>query len=77
MTDEPTTHRPGISDWQRNLEIKTLAQYELALAGLRSMLQDVQSGSVLVTVDLKDFDNFVHDCLPDVKAWREKIGDAV
>lgn len=76
MTEEPTTHRHGLSDWQRNLEIKTLGQYELALAGLHSMLQDVQSGSVLVKVDLKDFDNFVHDCLPDVQAWREKIRDA-
>ena len=77
MTETAAKHHGLMSDWQRRLERNTLAQYELALAGLRSALQDVQTGSVLVTVDMQEFDNFVHDCLPDVQAWRDKIWEAV
>lgn len=65
-----------MSDWQRRLEAKTLGQYETALANFRSMLQDVQTGSVLVKVDLAAFDNFVHDELPDVKTWAALVEDA-
>jgi len=65
-----------MSNWQRDLEHKTLSRYLIALAAFRSALQDIDTGSALVKVDLKAFDDFVHDELPSEASWEAKIAEA-
>lgn len=66
-----------MSDWQRKVEYAELARYQAALSALRSALQDVQSGSVLVSVDLEAFELFVHDELPSVEDWEVRLSEAI
>lgn len=66
----------GMSDDQRNDEWEAQGRLYYALDELRAAILGVNSSSVLVDVSIAALDAFIHDEIPDVKNWDEKISEA-
>lgn len=66
----------GMSDDQRNDEWEAQGRLYYALDELRAAIKTVNNSSVLAHVSMSAFEAFVHDEIPDVADWDERISEA-
>jgi len=63
----------GITDQQRDDEIRSQRRLETAIAELRHAIADVNASSVVVEIEPSALDDFVSDELPTPGYWDEKL----
>jgi hypothetical protein len=66
----------GMSDDQRDREYAAQKRLEKALADLWEAIHFVNANSTLVTISRQEWADCIHDVMPTMRHWDEKITEA-
>jgi hypothetical protein len=67
---------PGMSDDQLDLEHRAQIALNTAVATMRKAIAQVNKDSTVETINPDAFEDFVHDWLPQERAWDDRIAEA-
>jgi hypothetical protein len=68
--------KPSMSDDQLGEEYKLQQRLYEAIGDFRAVMESVNRGSAVAQINLTAFDDFLHDEMPKISWWDEKISDA-
>lgn len=75
LIDRNPAHR-GMSDDQVASERRAQDELQASIRIMRAAIRLVNSSSCVQQIDMGEFDAFLHDTMPDVATWNERIQKA-
>jgi len=73
LTRREAAMHERMSDDQYNREVLIIGQYARALAAMNDAVRRIKLGASCAEIDADVWEDFVHDELPSIDAWQERL----